>query len=112
MLGGGQMLAALVQRPSKALTARFVRHASAPGEHHDWHDLNVWKGGTGNCYDNTGVETVFNTIKDELLWQTPLQSSPDAKVAILECINGFDNPRWRHSAPCWTSLLAFERKAA
>jgi len=35
----------------------------------------------------------------------------DAEMAILEYINGFKNPRRRHSALGWKSPLAFERKA-
>ena len=33
-------------------------------------------------------------------------------MAIFEYINGFYNPRRRHSALCWKSLVAFERKVA
>jgi hypothetical protein len=33
-------------------------------------------------------------------------------MAIFEYINGFYNPRHRHSAPSWKSPVAFERKVA
>ena len=32
--------------------------------------------GKGNCYDNAMVETVFKTIKSELIWRTSFQSLP------------------------------------
>ena len=68
--------------------------------------------GNGNCYDNAAVETFFKTIKAELLWQRSWQTRRDAEMAIFEYINGFYNPRRRHSALGWKSPLAFERKVA
>lgn len=68
--------------------------------------------GTGNCYDNAAVETFFETIKAELLWQHSWRTRRDAEIAIFEYINGFYNPRRRHSALGWKSPLAFEAKAA
>lgn len=68
--------------------------------------------GKGNCYDNAAVETFFKTIKAELLWQRSWRTRRDAEVAIFEYINGFYNPRRRHSALGWKSPLAFERKVA
>ena len=31
--------------------------------------------GTGNCYDNAMVETLFKTIKSELIWRTRFHHS-------------------------------------
>nr|WP_321455390.1 IS3 family transposase [uncultured Cohaesibacter sp.] len=68
--------------------------------------------GKGNCYDNAAVETFFKTIKAELIWRKSWQTRRQAEVAIFEYINGFYNPRRKHSALGWKSPLAFERKAA
>jgi len=68
--------------------------------------------GKGNCYDNAAVETFFKTIKAELLWQRSWATRRTAELAIFEYINGFYNPRRRHSALGWKSPLAFERNAA
>lgn len=68
--------------------------------------------GKGNCYDNAAVETFFKTIKAELLWQKSWPTRRDAQAAIFQYINGFYNPRRKHSALNWKSPLAFERKAA
>ena len=68
--------------------------------------------GTGNCYDIAAVETFFKTIKAELLWQRFWRTRRDAEIAIFEYINGFYNPRRRHSALGWKSPLAFEANAA
>jgi transposase InsO family protein len=76
------------------------------------HGFRVSMSGTGNCYDNAAVETFFKTIKAELLWQRSWQSRREAEIAIFEYINGFYNPRRRHSALGWKSPLAFERKVA
>ena len=68
--------------------------------------------GTGNCYDNAVVETFFKTIKAELLWQASWPTRREAEIAIFNYINGFYNPRRRHSALGWKSPVAFERKVA
>jgi len=52
--------------------------------------------GKGNCYDNAMVETLFNTIKSELIWRTRFQSRCQAEHAITRNIDGFYNPVYRH----------------
>jgi hypothetical protein len=49
--------------------------------------------GKGNCYDNAAVETLFKTIKAELIWQHSWETRRQAEMAIFEYINGFYNPR-------------------
>lgn len=68
--------------------------------------------GKGNCYDNAVVEAFFKTIKAELIWRHPWHTRRAAELAIFEYINGFYNPRRRHSALGWKSPVAFERIAA
>ena len=68
--------------------------------------------GKGNCYDNAAVETFFKTLKAELIWRRSWPTRRDAELALFQYINGFYNPRRRHSALGWKSPLAFERKAA
>ncbi|WP_390922452.1 IS3 family transposase [Parasedimentitalea psychrophila] len=68
--------------------------------------------GKGNCYDNAAMETFFKTIKAELIWRHSWQTRRAAEIAIFEYINGFYNPRRRHSALGWKSPLAFEKIAA
>ena len=76
------------------------------------HGFQISMSGTGNCFDNAAVETFFKTIKAELLWQKSWACRREAEIAIFEYINGFYNPRRRHSALAWKSPLAFEAKAA
>ena len=65
--------------------------------------------GRGNCFDNAMVETVFKTIKTELIWRTSYTSRWQATKAIGEYIEGFYNPRRRHSSLGYTSPAAFEQ---
>ena len=74
--------------------------------------LKVSVSGKGNCYDNAAVETFFKTIKAELIWRRSWATRRQAEMAIFEYINGFYNPRRRHSAQGWKSPVAFERKVA
>ena len=62
------------------------------------HGFKVSMSGKGNCYDNAAVETFFKTIK--------------AETVIFCYINGFHNPRRRHSALGGKSPLVFERQVA
>lgn len=64
--------------------------------------------GRGNCYDNAMVETVFKTIKSELIWRTAFATRDQASVAIGQYIEGFYNPRRRHSSLGYVSPVTFE----
>ena len=63
---------------------------------------------TGNCCDNAMVETVFKTIKNELLWRIRPQSRQQTTVQIGRYIDGFYNPKRRHSALGYKSPIQFE----
>jgi len=76
------------------------------------HEFKVSMSGKGNCYDNATVETFFKTIKAELIWRRSWETRRQAEMAIFEYINGFYNPRRKHSAMGWKSPVAFERKVA
>lgn len=76
------------------------------------HGFQVSMSGKGNCYGNSAVETFFKTIKAELIWRRSWPTRREAEVAIIQYINGFYNPRRRHSAPGGKSPVAFERKVA
>jgi putative transposase len=64
--------------------------------------------GRGNCYDNAMVETVFKTIKSELIWRTAFATRDQAGQAIGQYIEGFYNPRRRHSSLGYVSPAEFE----
>lgn len=68
--------------------------------------------GRGNCYDNAMVESVFKTIKSELVWRTSFTSRHQASKAIGHYIEGFYNPRRRHSSLGYVSPITFEQTHA
>ena len=76
------------------------------------HGLRVSMSGKGNCYDNAVVETFYKTIKAELVWRRTWETRRLAETTIFQYINGFYNPRRRHSALGGKSPLAFKRQAA
>jgi putative transposase len=72
------------------------------------HGFIISMSGKGNCYDNAMVETVFRTIKSELIWRTIYKTRSQAITDIEAYIDGFYNPRRRHSALGYKSPIAFE----
>lgn len=76
------------------------------------HKIVASMSGKGNCYDNSMVETVFKTIKSELIWRTAWQSRSQAHIATGRYIDGFYNPVRRHSALGYKSPCRFEAEAA
>jgi len=58
------------------------------------------------------VEMFFKSLKAELIWRNRWETRRQAEGAIFQYINGFYNPRRRHSSLGGKSPLAFERKAA
>jgi transposase InsO family protein len=76
------------------------------------HGFKASMSGKGNCYDNAVVETFFKTLKAELIWRSVWLTRRQVELALFEYINGFYNPRRRHSTLGGKSPLAFERVAA
>ncbi len=109
-------MAIALRRPPKGC----IHHSDRGSQYcsHDYqkllrlHGFKVSMSGKGNCYDNAAMETFFKTIKAELIWRHSWPTRRAAEVAIFKYINGFYNPRRKHSALGWKSPLAFERKAA
>lgn len=109
-------MAIALRRPPKGC----IHHSDRGSQYcsHDYqkllrlHGFKVSMSGKGNCYDNAAMETFFKTIKAELIWRHSWPTRRAAEVAIFKYINGFYNPRRKHSALGWKSPLAFERKVA
>jgi len=76
----------------------------------DRHGFIISMSGKGNCFDNAMVETLFKTIKSELIWRTRFQSRFQAENAIARYIDGFYNPVRRHSALGYKSPINFEHE--
>jgi len=109
-------MAIALRKPSRGC----IHHSDRGSQYcsHDYQKLlrqngfKISMSGKGNCYDNAAMETFFKTIKAELIWRHSWQTRRAVEIAIFEYINGFYNPRRRHSALGWKSPLAFERRAA
>jgi putative transposase len=69
-------------------------------------------GSVGDAYDNALCESFFATLECELLDRQRFQTQAEARMAVFDFIEGFYNPRRRHSSLGQISPIAFERKHA
>ncbi len=69
-------------------------------------------GSVGDCYDNALAESFFATLECELLDRIRFRTQSEARIAIFEFLEGFYNPRRRHSALGYLSPIEFERAQA
>ena len=67
-------------------------------------------GSVSDCYDNAQAESFFATLECELLNRTTFPSLADARLATFDYIEGFYNPRPRHSALGHVSPIEYERR--
>jgi putative transposase len=65
----------------------------------------------GDCWDNSVAESFFATIKAELIDVARYSSRAAATASIADYIEGFYNPRRRHSHLGFISPIEFELKA-
>jgi len=67
-------------------------------------------GSVGDAYDNAMAESFFATLECELLDRQRFKTHAEARIAIFAFIEGFYNPRRRHSALGYLSPAEFERR--
>lgn len=80
-------------------------------EHFCWaHTRRTRTSYAGRCQDNAVAESFFSTIKRELTEQTRFGTRIEAELAIFAYIEGFYNPRRRHSSINHKSPNQFERE--
>ncbi len=65
-------------------------------------------GSVGDCYDNALCESFFATLECELIDRTVFRSRGEARLAVFDFIEGFYNPKRRHSALGYVSPVDFE----
>lgn len=65
-------------------------------------------GQAGTAYDNALAESFVATLKTELLYRNAWPTRQAARTAIFEYVEGFYNPRRRHSALGHLSPAEFE----
>ena len=67
-------------------------------------------GSVGDCYDNAMCESFFATLECELLDKRRFRNQAEAKLAVFDFIEGWYNPRRRHSALDYMSPVNYERR--
>ena len=67
-------------------------------------------GTVGECSDNALAESFVATLECELIARSRWQTHAEARMAVFEYIEGFYNPRRRHSALAYLSPGEYERR--
>lgn len=67
-------------------------------------------GSVGDAYDNALCESFFATLECELLDRQRFRTQAEAWMAVFDFIEGFYNPRRRHSALGYRSPMVFEQR--
>ena len=66
-------------------------------------------GSVGDAYDNAMAESFFASLECELIDRRSFQTKTEARLALFSWIEGWYNPRRRHSALGYRSPANFER---
>jgi putative transposase len=66
-------------------------------------------GSVGDAYDNALCESFFATLECELLDRRRFRTQPEARLAVFDYLEGWYNPRRRHSALDYLSPMVYER---
>ena len=69
-------------------------------------------GSVGDAYDNAMAESFFATLECELLDRRRFRNQAEARMAVFQFIEGFYNPRRRHSSLGYLSPIKFEGQFA
>jgi putative transposase len=96
-----------------------IHHSDQGGQYTSWSfgrrcrdaGIRLSMGSVGDAYDNALMESFFATLETELLDRTRFATKEEARVAVFDFVEGWYNPRRRHSAIAYKSPLQFERTA-
>ena len=66
----------------------------------------------GDCWDNAAAESLFATLKTELVNRSTYQTRAAARTEIFEYIEGFYNRERLHSTLGYCTPVEFEKRAA
>lgn len=67
-------------------------------------------GSVGDCYDNAMCESFNATLECELLARNRFKTHREAALAVFDYIEGYYNPRRRHTSIGFISPAEFERR--
>jgi putative transposase len=82
------------------------------GQRCQHHGVTPSMGSVGDAYDNAMAESFFATLECELLARHRFATPAEARSALFDYIEGFYNPKRRHSALGYRSPVAYERAMA
>jgi putative transposase len=68
------------------------------------------RGSVGDAYDNAMCESFFASLECELLDRRRFRTQAEARMAVFKYVEGFYNPRRRHSALDYLSPINYERQ--
>jgi putative transposase len=66
-------------------------------------------GSVGDAYDNAMCESFFATLECELIERHRFRTQIEARLAVFDFIEGWYNPRRRHSSLDYLSPMAYEK---
>ncbi len=69
-------------------------------------------GSVGDCYDNAASEAFHASIKKERIYRQSWPTRAEARAAVFEYIEGWYNPRRRHSTLGYLSPAQYEQQHA
>ena len=112
------VLAALDMAITRRAPAQVIHHsdhgsqytALAFGKHCEAFGVRQSMGSVGDCFDNAMAESFFASLECELIDRSVFRSHAQARSAIFDFIEGWYNPRRRHSALGYLSPVNFERQ--
>jgi putative transposase len=64
----------------------------------------------GDCWDNAAMESFFSTLKVERVYRRNYRTRDEAKADLFQYMEGFYNPRRRHSTLGGLSPMEFEKR--
>jgi len=67
-------------------------------------------GAVGDAYDNAMAESFFATLEREVINRRTFKSQAEARMAIFTWLEGWYNPRRRHSSLGYLSPINYERR--
>jgi transposase InsO family protein len=99
--------------PDEGLLAHTDRGSQYASAHYQQllskHGIECSMSGVGQCWDNAPMESFFASLKKELVHHEDYQSRAEARGSIFEYIEGFYNPKRRHSYLGYVSPAEYEQ---
>jgi putative transposase len=73
-------------------------------------DITLSTGSKGDCFDNAVCESFHASLKKELIYRHTWPTRAEARTAVFEYIEGWYNPRRRHSTLGYLSPADYEHQ--